>query len=585
MTEARVQRRLAAILAADVVGFSRMMQENEAGTLAALKARRSDILAPTVARHKGRVVKLMGDGVLVEFASAVDAVQCGLALQRGFAAANDGPPSRHITLRIGINLGDVIVEGSDLYGDGVNLAARLEGIADPGGLCVSAKVMAEVAGKIDAAFEDMGERSLKNIALPQRVYRVSGTAAPRAEPLALPSKPSVAVLPFANLSGDPEQEYLTDGLTEDLITGLSRVRDIFVIARNSAFAYKGRTVPVKDVARDLGVRYVLEGSIRKSGPRVRISAQLVDATTGHPIWADKYDRDLIEIFDLQDEITRNVVATTQTQIRLAEGTLYQATNRPEIGTWGLVTRAMFCIYALTPDSLAEAKRIAEQAIALDETYGPAWRCKAIAVYHFAHMRIAPDYDATLDEALALAERAVRLDPGDEYAHWALGLSLAARHQHERAIAELERVTEIAPNYSTGRGSLGTVLCYVGRAAEGIACNEDAIRSDPLNPSIFFRYSGLALGLYLTGDYTGAAATAMKSIRLNRNWYLGHLYRIAALGQLDRSDDTRAALQDYRAVFPAASVQDADRLPFRGTADLDHLRDGLRKAGLPDAPPA
>jgi adenylate cyclase len=366
MTEARVRRRLAAILAADVVGYSRLMEMDEAGTLAALKARRGDVLAPVVTQHHGRIVKVMGDGVLVEFASAVDAVQCAVELQKGFANANQSvPDTHHIVLRIGINLGEVIIEGSDLYGDGVNLAARLEAIAESGGICVSAKVFAEVQGKVDISFDDMGERALKNIALPQRVYRVAGHApnpAPLSsergtEPLSLPSRPSIAVLPFLNLSGDPEQEYLTDGLTEDIITGLSRVRGLFVIARNSAFAYKGQAVAVTLVARDLGVRYVLEGSVRKFGHRVRISAQLVDATTGHHVWAEKFDRELIEIFDLQDEITRNVVASTQTQILLAEGGPIHGHNRPDISAWSLVSRSLAKIYEFTHESLAESKQL------------------------------------------------------------------------------------------------------------------------------------------------------------------------------------------------------------------------------------
>lgn len=590
MAEARVQRRLAAILAADVVGYSHLMEQDEAGTLAALKARRRDVLAPVVARHQGRIVKVMGDGVLVEFASAVDAVQCAVELQKGFANANESvPDTRRIVLRIGINLGDVIVEGSDLYGDGVNLAARLEAIAEPGGLCVSAKVFAEVQGKVDISFNDLGEKTLKNIAVPQRVYGAMDPAqklAPssserRTGILALPSKPSIAVLPFLNLSGDAEQEYLTDGLTEDIITGLSRVRGLFVIARNSAFAYKGHAVAATQVARDLGVRYVLEGSVRKSGHRVRISAQLVDAATGHHVWAEKFDRELVDIFDLQDEITRSVVASTQTQILLAEGGPIHGDNRPEISIWSLVSRAMARIHELTPESLADAKLLSEKALSIDAEYGPAWRCLSIALYHQAHMLAVADYSATLSEALASAERSVRLDNGDEYAHWNLGNVLMALRHHDRAIAELERATEINPNYSTAWGSLGNSLCFSGHPLQGITNNEIAIRSDPLNPSIFFRYSGLALGHYLTGDYERAAEWAKKSIQRNRNWYLGHVYFIAALARLDRVDEAEFARQEYLALFPQASISELRRLPFKIAGDFEHLVAGLRKAGLPE----
>ena len=585
MAEKRAQRRLAAILAADVVGYSRLMEHDEAGTLAALKARRSNVLAPVVAQHNGRIVKVMGDGVLVEFGSAVDAVQCAVELQKGFAEANQGvSEAQSIVLRIGINLGDVIVEGSDLYGDGVNVAARLEGLADPGSILVSANVREHVIGKLAMPFDDLGEHNLKNIAKPVRAYRVGTGASSEPGPrpaLTVPGKPSVAVLPFENLSGDPQQEYLTDGLTEDIITGLSRVSGLFVIARNSAFVYKGRAVAVTLVARELGVRYVLQGSIRRSGQRVRISAQLVDATTGHHVWADKFDRELIEIFDLQDEITRNVVATTQTQIMLAEGNTIHGRNRPDISAWSLVNRAMARIHELTHESLADAKQLAEQALKIDASYGPAWRCLSIAIYHQVYMLAAADYDATLSKALETAERSIQLDSGDEYAHWNLGNVLVALRRHDRGIAELERAVEINPNYSTAWGSLGTMLCYVGRPSEGITKNEVAIRSDPLNPSIFFRYSGLALGHYLTGDYQRAADWAKKSIQRNRNWYHGHVYFIAALAQLDRIEEAQFARQEYLNLFPNASISELRRLPFKIAGDFEHLSSGLRKAGLPE----
>jgi adenylate cyclase len=576
-------RRLAAIMAADVVGYGRLMEADEAGTLAALKERRKGILEPLVVEHHGRIVKVMGDGVLVEFASAVNAVGCAVELQKRMAAANDGlPADRRIVLRIGINLGDVIVEGGDLYGDGVNVAARLQALTEPGGICISGKVRDEVMRKLDVGLEELGLREIKNIAAPVRVYRVT-TEQAAADPAALsvPDNPSIAVLPFANMSGDPEQEYVADGLTEDIITGLSRVGALFVIARNSTFAYKGRAVAVAQVARDLGVRYVLEGSVRKSGRRVRITAQLVDAITGRHVWAEKFDRELVEIFDLQDEITRNVVASTQTQILLAEGSPVQRNDRPDIGVWSLVNRAMARIHELTPESLADAKQLAEQALNIDEKCGPAWRCLSIAIYHQAHMLTAADYDATLSKALEAAERSIQLDSRDEYAHWNLGNVLVALRQHDRAIAALERAIEINPNYSAAWGSLGTALCYAGRSSEGIAKNEIAIRSDPLNPSIFFRYSGLALGHYLTGDYDRAAEWAKKSIQRNRGWYLGHVYLMAAVAQLDRIAEAQSARQEYLSLFPRATISELRRLPLKVAGDFEHLCAGLRKAGLPE----
>ena len=313
MAEKRPQRRLAAILAADVVGYSRLMGHDETGTLSALKARRRDVLAPVVAQHGGRVVKLMGDGVLVEFASAVDAVQCAVELQKGFAGANEGvPETSRIVLRIGINLGDVIVEGSDLYGDGVNVAARLEGLAEPGGIYISATVHDHVIGKLAQPFEDLGEHTLKNIAKPVRVYRAGtgGNGNPRAlTPGATKEKPSVAVLPFVNMSGDPQQEYFSDGITEDIITELSRFRQLLVIARNSSFVFKGKPVDVGEIGRKLGVQYLVEGSIRKSADRIRITAQLINTVDGTHVWADRYDRELKNLFSVQDEVTHTVAAT------------------------------------------------------------------------------------------------------------------------------------------------------------------------------------------------------------------------------------------------------------------------------------
>lgn len=577
-------RRLAAILAADVVGYSRLMGADEAGTLAALRHHRETVFNPAVAAHNGRVVKLIGDGTLVEFASVVDAVACAVAIQN---AARAGAQSA-ITLRIGVNLGDVIVDGDDLYGDGVNVAARLEPLADPGGICVSAIVNESVGNRSGVAFRDAGEVSVKNIDRPIRVWKWHPGGDPEpprpdvdTAPLALPDKPSVAVLPFTNMSGDPEQEYFADGLTEDIITGLSRVRNLFVIARNSVFVYKGRAVSVAQVAHDLGVRYVLEGSLRKSSNRVRITAQLIEAATGHHVWAEKFDRELVEIFDLQDEITRNVVASTQTQIMLAEGSPGRRANRHDLDLWSRVKRSMARIHELTPESLADAKQLAEQALGIDPKCGAAWRCLSIVQYHEVLMLTASDPDATMSDALESAERAIALDSNDEYAHWNLGNVLVTLRHYDRGIAALERAIEINPNYSTASGSLGTALCYAGRAAEGIERNEIAIRSDPLNPSIFFRYSGLALGHYLTGDYAGAVEWARKSVQRNRAWYLGHVYLVAALARLDRTEEAEAALREYRSLFPRAAISDLKRLPIRRPGDAECLADGLRKAGLPE----
>jgi TolB-like protein/class 3 adenylate cyclase len=383
MTGERTQRRLAAILAADVAGYSRLMEQDEVGTLAALKARRKEVLEPLVAQHQGRVFKVTGDGVLVEFTSAVNAVQCALELQQAMTAANDTEPEeRHIVLRIGVNLGDIMVEGSDLYGDGVNIAARLEAIAEPGGIVVSGTAYDHIKSKVKVGFEDIGAQHLKNIAEPVRVYRVGPgravRAAPAAPALALPHKPSIAVLPFQNMSGDREQEYFADGIVEDIITALSRFSALFVIARNSSFTYKGHAVDVKQVGRDLGVRYVLEGSVRKSGNRVRITGQLVDTSNSAHLWADRFDGGLEDVFDLQDRVTASVVGAIAPKLEQAEIDRSRRKPTDSLDAYDHYLRGMAAVHQWTREANQEALSHFYKAIELDpnfaSAYGQAARC-------------------------------------------------------------------------------------------------------------------------------------------------------------------------------------------------------------------
>ena len=378
------RRRLAAILAADVVGYSRMMQADEAETLAALKARRAYILEPLVKEHHGRIVKLMGDGVLVEFGSAVDAVICATELQNAMATANAKlPEGKRIVLRIGVNLGDVMVEGGDLYGDGVNVAARLEGIAEPGTVAVSRTVFDHVRGKVKFGFDDLGEQQLKNIAEPLRIYRLrpDGESFVAPSALALPDKPSSAVLPFVNMSGDPEQEYFSDGLTEDIITLLSRITSFLVIARTSTFTYKGTPKEVKRVAKELGVRYVMEGSVRRAGDRLRVTAQLIDAESGHHVWAERYDRSITELFEMQDDIARSVAASTQTQVTLAEG--LAAVSRPSTNfkARDLAAKAWSRFWDQTPEAIADASNLVEEALRIEPMLPRAHQIRAVVFIH------------------------------------------------------------------------------------------------------------------------------------------------------------------------------------------------------------
>ena len=583
-----MERRLAAILAADVVGYTRLMGADEAGTLRRLTDLREKVLEPLIAEHHGRVVKLMGDGLLVEFGSAVDSVACAIAWQDSVALhGTDCETGTVLQFRIGINLGDIIVEGDDIHGDGVNIAARLEGLAQPGGIYLSDDIYRHAKGKIETQFEDMGEQDLKNVADSVRVYRVAverptaTTAATAVEPLPLPDKPSIAVLPFDNMSGDPDQEYFADGIAEDIITALSRIQWFFVTARNSSFTYKGRAVDVQQVGRELGVRYVLEGSVRRSGQRLRVTAQLIDATTGKHVWAENYDRELSDIFEVQDEITRNVVATTQTQVQLIEGSLFEQLQRPSLPVWVLVNRSWKLMYEMTAESLPEAARLAEEAVALDPGGGRAHQALASALWHWVWMGFAKDVDATLARARKMAERAVRLNTNDEYSHWTLGLLKMTNGEYDKAIAEMEHAIEINPNCSLAYGSLATVLNFAGYPDRAVGNNEIAIRSNPRDPSIFYRHAGLALSHFLLKQFDIAIEWARKSVHFKPEWFLGHAVLVASLVELGRMDEAQEALGDCITQFSNASLAEITKLPFRIPAHREQLVNALRMAGMPE----
>jgi TolB-like protein len=586
----RTQRKLAAIVSADVVGYSRLMGADETGTLKALRARRSELIDPKLAEHGGRIVKTMGDGLLLEFPSVVNATQCAIDIQNGIAARNaDEPKATRIVFRVGINLGDIIIDGEDILGDGVNLAARLQEIAEPGGIAISRRVHEDVRDRLEAVFEDAGEQSLKNMARPVQVWRWSPAGPspdrPRdalgADALPLPDRPSIAVLPFDNMSGDPEQAYFADGITEDIITALSRSPWLFIIARNTTFAYKGESVPVTRVAQDLGVRYVLEGSVRRAGDRIRVTAQLIDGTTGGHVWSERYDGQLADVFDLQDEITRNVVASIQTQVHLTASEPVKRSTRPDLTVWELTMRAWQLLYDFSPESFATAKAHLERALALDPDSAEANLVLALIQYHRAIMGYVDDYRATLTTAQELARRATRLDDRNEYAHWALGITSWGLAKHEDSIAALERALELNPNCSLAYGSLGTALSLVGRVEESIANQEIAIRSNPRDPSIFFRFTGIALAHYLAGRYDDAVTWAGKAVHRMPKWYLGHFLLAASHQRADRPEEAKAAVERCLAVLPDASVSQLDRIPLKDAAEMERLRDSLRQAGLPD----
>ncbi|OKO70440.1 hypothetical protein AC629_40390 [Bradyrhizobium sp. NAS80.1] len=593
MTDNRVERRLAAILAADVAGYSRLMGADEEGVLAHLKTARKSLVDPTIAAHRGRIVKTSGDGMLVEFASAVDAARCAIEVQRGMVEQNSTVPrARRIEFRVGIHVGDIIVDDNDIFGDGVNIAARLEGIAEPGGICLSDDAQRQIRGKVDIAFEDMGPQNLKNIVEPMRTWRlqmnvdVSATASAEwstdTTQSSLPDKPSIAVLPFQNMSGDTEQEYFADGLSEDIITELSRISSMSVIARNSAFVYKSRPVDVKQAGRELGVRYILEGSVRRSNQRVRVTAQLVETTTGGHLWAEKYDRSLANIFEIQDEITRSVVASTQTQVVLREGALAERSERPDFRTWDLAKQGLKNIYALTQESIAEARKVATELTRIDASFAKGHQLLAAATYHLALMGFCDDRGAMLGDALQSARNAIRLDDRDEYSHWILGGVLGqGLGQHDKAVAAYRRALELNPNFSLAFGSLGTVLALAGEPDESVRNSEICISANPRDPSIFFRFSGLALAYFVAEDYPRSREWAARSVARKREWWQGHALLASSCVLLGKGDEAGAAVHDWLAAFPSARISNLPPIPFKKATDLKRFHDALRSAGLPE----
>ena len=585
-----MERKLAAILAADVVGYTRLMGEDEAGTLMALKAHREEFIEPKIADHKGRVVKLMGDGALVEFASVINALACAAELQSGMAERNaEVPDGQRIIFRIGINLGDVIVEGDDLYGDGVNLATRLEGLAEPGGICISAKVYDEVKNKLALGYEDLGEREVKNVAEPIHVYLIvpeRSAAEPKAgagEDLALPDKPSIAVLPFDNISGDPEQEYLVDGITEDLITALSKIRWFFVIARNSTYTYKGQAVEVKQVAKDLGVRYVLEGSVRKAGNRVRVTAQLVDATTGHHVWAERYDRELEDIFDLQDEMTQTIVGAVEPELSAVERERALSKPPENLDAWESYQRGLWHMWRYEQDGNLQAEDLLKRATDLDPGFAPAYAYGSYVQYSRVIMGWSEDAEQCLDAGMTLAQQALALDDKDPVAYFAAGRIQMMQGQHDDSIASLETAIELNPSFAQAYHGLGMALTLAGRLGEA---KEACIMSERLSPRDPINWASTivhALACTLSRDFEEAAHWARKTIQNPRSkGYWPHAGLAAALAHLDQMEEARAAVAEALEAKPDLSIAYLiETLPTKEPGGLDPYLDGLRKAGLPE----
>ena len=587
MAEERVQRRLAAILAADVVGYSRLMGEDEAGTLAVLKAHRAALIDPKIAEHQGRIVKTTGDGMLVEFASVVEAVQCAVEVQKEMAERNTGvAEDRRMLFRIGINIGDIIIEGDDIYGDGVNVAARMEGLAEPGGICMSGTVVDHVKGKVELDFEDMGEQQVKNISEPIRVYRVVSDALAvqtlRSPPatLALPDKPSIAVLPFVSMSGDPEQEHFSDGMTEDIITELSRILGLFVIARTSSFMYKDKAIDVKQVSRDLGVRYVLEGSVRSARNRVRVTAQLIDAHSGLHLWADRYDRDLTEVFAVQDEITTQIVKSLQVELVEGEQARVWHHSTHNVEAWSCLTRGVMHFNNTTQEECQIARKLVEEALQLDPNYAAAWVWLGLIYWCNVRDLCASAPDESLAKATECAEKARALDDDYSELHGLLGAIHLIRGEFDAAIESCERAVALDPNGAYVTGFLGFVLNWAGRPEEAISLAQKAMRFSPLHPSW---YVGVAAHAYrLLKRHQDAVVLYQMAIKQTPNYISAHIGLTASYAEMGRLDDARTQAAEVLRIDPRYSIgRYATALTHKQPEHAQRSLDALRDAGLPE----
>ncbi|MFQ5973932.1 MAG: adenylate/guanylate cyclase domain-containing protein [Alphaproteobacteria bacterium] len=586
------QRKLAAILAADVVGFSRLAGADEDRTLARLRALRSDLIDPTIAVHRGRVIKRTGDGALVEFTSVVDAVRCAIEVQTAMVERNAGlPPERRIEFRIGIHLGDVVEESDgDLMGDGVNIAARLEGVAEPGAICLSEDAYRQVRSRLDLSISDLGETTLKNIAEPMRIYslqvgldaqaqaRAGGSAEPSAQ-LPLPEKPSVAVLPFQNMSGDVEQDYFADGMVEDIITGLARIKWLFVIARNSSFAYKGKSVDVKQAGRELGVRYVLEGSVRRMANRVRVTAQLIEAESGRHVWADRYDRTLDDVFALQDELTMSVVAAIEPSLRQAEIERVKRKRPDSLDAYDLVLRALPHVYPAMPDGAATALSLLESALEKEPDYALAHGFAAWAheiVFARGGGREENRLGAARHAHAAIAhgrDDAIALSLGG----FAMGMVV---HDREAARQAFEAALALSPSCALTYILGSVVIVLAGDAERGIEWGERALRLSPFDPISYGPLFSITVARLARGEYEAAAEAAHKVFQANPYWSSAHFLLAATHAKLGRRDAAKSAALRVLELQPGFTISGTCTAFDIHPSIAEPLSEALSLAGLP-----
>jgi adenylate cyclase len=590
-TKGHVRRRLAAILFA---GYSRFVPGDEAESFAALTLLQTEIIEPQVLKFSGHIIRWTGDAALIEFESVVEAVRCAAALRDAVAQMNQALlPERRVALRIGINLDDIIMVAGDVFGDGVNIAARLEALAEPGSVYVSEIVRDRVAGKVEFDFVDLGPKNLKNISRPIRVYRMAGDVAKQsaaldsasavsaASPAGVDDRRAIAVLPFLNFSDHPEQEYFADGITEDIITMLAGWRAFPVIARNSTFTYKGKAVDIKKVGEELGVRYVVEGSVRKSGPRIRVTAQLIRADTGHHIMAERYDRDLTDLFALQDEIATTLAGAIEPELLKFERERIADRPQHRKDAYEFYQLGMWHHYRHNKTDNIEAQAFFKRALTIDPHYPQATAALAIAVLNAGFLNWVDSAERNYEDSFNLAQRAVGLDTRYPTAHWAFGAACMYTHRSDRAVTEMRQAVELNPSFAAAYATLGHLLAYAGRPEEAIPVVEKAIRLSPADPRLFITLPALACAHYQLRHYEHAVQIGRRSWTLNRNWPTGLTYVVAGLAQLGRMEEARAALNIYKELrrIDLAGWERLVRRLFKDPAAADHLVDGLRKAGF------
>jgi adenylate cyclase len=603
-------RKLTTILAADVVGYSRLVAADEEGTVAALKNLRSKILNPLVAHYHGQVVKLIGDGILMQFGSVVDGVRFAIEFQKRVKLHNaDIPADRCLEYRIGVNIGDVMIEGNDIYGDGVNIAARLEALAETGGICVSSTVIDHIGGKVDISSTDLGEQQLKNIPGTFRVYAINPggethtsaiadkSPAPKDSArkgdffdevtgidLTVPDTPSIAVLPFANMSADPEQEFFSDGITEDIITTLSKTNDLLVVARNSTFIYKGQAVDIKQVSRDQGVRYVLEGSVRKAANRVRVTAQLIDATTGHHRWAERYDRNLEDIFAVQDEITREVVVALDVNLLGGTQAITWSSGTQNIDAWEYARRGMEVLNSLTTESPGEAEQLFLKALELDPGYPMALVGLGWSHHHGAELRTGKfseeSWNEAHDKARDCGKTALDMDPYCADAYSLLSLCHLSSNEYDQAIEMSEKAIALAPSHAEILGVTAIVMNKSGQPQRALELIKKAMRCCPIYPSWYLQALGIAYRL--TGQIDAAITTFGVAQKRSPDYLATHVNLASTLGEADRQNETRKPVSEILRIQPNFSIrQYMNKMSYRHPEELERFAAGLHKAGLPE----